>query len=52
MVKARKRFVLFAMLCVFVLLFILLGIVNGVNFTMASEERILRGMETLGALLR
>lgn len=38
MVKARKRFVLFAMLCVFVLLFILLGIINGVNFTMASED--------------
>ena len=38
MVKARKRFVLFAMLCVFLLLFVLLGIINGANFTMASED--------------
>ena len=38
MVKARKRFVLFATLCVFLLLFVLLGIVNAVNFTMASED--------------
>ena len=36
--KARKRFVLFAMVCVFVLLAVLLGIINGVNFTMASED--------------
>lgn len=38
MVKARKRFILFAMLCVFVLLFVLLGIINVVNFTMAGED--------------
>ena len=38
MIKARKRFVLYAMLCVFLLLFVLLGIINGVNFTMASED--------------
>ncbi len=36
--KARKSFVLYAMLCVFLLLFTLLGIINGVNFTMASED--------------
>ena len=36
--KTRKRFVIFATLCVFVLLFVLLGIINGVNFTMASED--------------
>ena len=38
MSKTRKRFVIFATLCVFVLLFVLLGIINGVNFTMASED--------------
>ena len=38
MIKTRKRFVIFATLCVFVLLFVLLGIINGVNFTMASED--------------
>ena len=38
MVKARKRFILFAILCVFVLLFVLLGIINVVNFTMAGED--------------
>ncbi|MBR3739853.1 MAG: GHKL domain-containing protein [Clostridia bacterium] len=38
MIKTRKRFVIFAALCVFVLLFVLLGIINGVNFTMASED--------------
>ncbi|MBQ8954418.1 MAG: HAMP domain-containing histidine kinase [Clostridia bacterium] len=36
--KARKRFVLYAMLAVFALLGILLGIINGVNFTMASQD--------------
>ena len=36
--KARKRFVLFSILCVFLLLFVLLGIINGLNFTMASED--------------
>ena len=36
--KARKRFVLFAMACVFVLLAVLLGIINGVNFTMDFDE--------------
>ena len=38
MIKARKRFVLYAMLCVFLLLFVLLGIINGVNFTMTGED--------------
>ena len=38
MIKTRKRFVIFATLCVFVLLFVLLGIINLVNFTMASED--------------
>ncbi len=38
MIKTRKRFVIFATLCVFVLLFVLLGIINVVNFTMASED--------------
>ncbi|MBR3428572.1 MAG: HAMP domain-containing histidine kinase [Clostridia bacterium] len=38
MIKARKRFVLFAMFCVFLLLFVLLGIINGLNFTLASED--------------
>ena len=38
MSKTRKRFVIFATLCVFVLLFVLLGIINGVNFTMASGD--------------
>ena len=36
--KARKRFVLYAMLSVFVLLAVLLGIINAVNFTMAGED--------------
>ena len=38
MIKARKRFVLYAMLCVFILLFVLLAIINGVNFAMAGED--------------
>ena len=38
MIKARKRFVLYAILCVFILLFVLLGIINGVNFAMAAED--------------
>ena len=38
MSKTRKRFVIFATLCVSVLLFVLLGIINGVNFTMASQD--------------
>ena len=38
MLKARKRFVLYAMLCVFVLLFVLLGIINLVNFTAAGDD--------------
>lgn len=38
MIKTRKRFVIFATLCVSVLLFVLLGIINGVNFTMASQD--------------
>ena len=36
--KARKRFVRYAMLSVLVLLSLLLGIINGINFTMASED--------------
>lgn len=38
MIKARKRFVLYAMLSIGVLLTVLLGIINGVNFTMASQD--------------
>ena len=38
MSKARKRFVIFATICVSVLLFMLLGVINGVNFTMASQD--------------
>ncbi len=38
MSKTRKRFVIFATLCVSVLLFALLGIINGVNFTMVSQD--------------
>ena len=38
MSKTRKRFVIFATICVSVLLFVLLGIINGVNFTMASQD--------------
>ncbi len=38
MIKARKRFVLYAMLCVFILLFVLLAIINGMNFAMAGED--------------
>ena len=38
MIKARKRFVLYAMLCVFILLFVLLAIINGVNFAMAGDD--------------
>ena len=36
--RARKRFVLYAMLAIFTLLAVLLGVINGVNFTMASED--------------
>ena len=36
--KARKKFVLSAMLAIFVLLSALLGIINGVNYTMAGED--------------
>lgn len=36
--KARKRFVLYAMLSVFALLTMLLAVINGINFTMASED--------------
>ncbi len=38
MIKARKRFVRYAMLSVFLLLTVLLGIINGISFTMASED--------------
>ena len=36
--KAGKRFVLYALASVFVMLVVLLGIINGINFTMASED--------------
>ncbi len=36
--KARNKFVLYAMFSVFVLLTLLLAIINGVNFTMVSED--------------
>lgn len=38
MKKASKKFTLYAMLSVFVLLTLLLGIINGVNFTMAASD--------------
>ncbi len=38
MIKARKQFVLCAMLSLFVLLLALLTVINGVNFTMASRD--------------
>ena len=38
MSKARKRFVLYAILGVFLLMTVLLGIINGVNYTMAGED--------------
>ncbi|MBQ6076427.1 MAG: hypothetical protein IJK86_09815 [Lachnospiraceae bacterium] len=36
--KARKRFVFYAMLAVFVLLTALLGVINGTNYTMAAQD--------------
>ena len=36
--KARKKFICYAMLAVFVLLLVLLGIINGTNFTMAAAD--------------
>ena len=36
--KAQKRFRLYAILVIFVLLTVLLAIINGVNFTMAAED--------------
>lgn len=36
--KVRKQFILYAMIAIFVLLGVLLTIINGVNFTMASED--------------
>ena len=36
--RARKQFVLYALLAIFALLTVLLGIINGANFTMASED--------------
>ena len=36
--KVRNKFVLYAMLSVFALLTVLLGIINGINFTMASAD--------------
>ncbi len=36
--KVRQKFVLYAMLAVFVLLTVLLAVINGVNFTMVAED--------------
>ena len=36
--RVRKQFILTAMLAIFVLLTVLLTVINGVNFTMASED--------------
>ncbi len=36
--KAEKKFRLYAILVIFVLLSVLLSVINGVNFTMASED--------------
>jgi len=36
--KARKQFILYAMLSVFILLTLLLGVLNAVNFTMVAED--------------
>ena len=36
--KARKKFILWAMAAILVLLTVLLGIINGVNYTMAAED--------------
>ena len=36
--KAEKKFRLYAILVIFVLLTVLLSVINGVNFTMASED--------------
>ena len=36
--KARKKFILWAMAAIFVLLTVLLGIINGVSCTMAAED--------------
>lgn len=38
MIKARNKFVLFAIIAVFVLLTVLLTVINGINFSMASED--------------
>lgn len=38
MIKARKRFVLYTVITVFVVLTVLLGIINAVNFTAVSED--------------
>lgn len=36
--KARKRFIIYALLSVFISLTLLLGVLNAVNFTMAAED--------------
>ncbi|MBQ3664509.1 MAG: HAMP domain-containing histidine kinase [Lachnospiraceae bacterium] len=36
--KVRKKFVLYAMIAIFVLISVLLAVINGINFTMASED--------------
>ncbi|MBQ9510661.1 MAG: HAMP domain-containing histidine kinase [Clostridia bacterium] len=38
MIKARNKFVLFAILSVSILLTVLLAVINGINFSMASED--------------
>ena len=35
--KAEKKFRLYAILVIFILLTLLLAVINGVNFTMAAE---------------
>ena len=36
--RVRRRFLLYAMLAVFVMLTVLLGVINGLNFTMAADD--------------
>ena len=36
--KVRRKFVLYAMIAVFVMLTALLGVINGLNFTMAAND--------------
>ena len=36
--KAEKKLIRYAVAAIFVLLFVLLGTINGINFTMAAED--------------